>query len=753
MLLGPQKYNHRQLVKDLRGGDEDVCIFALRTIIQLERANLRNLDAIGELRSAIEGAQGNWSEETRFYANRALEHLAAIEKALSAPEEDEDLQTAELDPDDLRAEDPDVVVRCLRMIELQEAKEARGDILRMLREAKDPQLLVALLSAFGVVGEQSDLFELPRLGDNPNRRVRATYVGTIARIASEVAVGASIVEPFLKDRDGAVRARAIEYLGPADFGKVREALEATLASKEVADRAALASAVAAIRDDEVVSAIRALSEDPEDMVRLKLLESLDRADHPQKSFVIKKLGKDSSKPVRKVALEAQSRVDAERLLAMGGFQAPEGKRKGPTVEEALTGEELDPIDLEDLKKEDPTVKLQCLYKIREREYTRAHQAVFDLLGVTEDEEVLAVILRCLTVIGSARDADAVIHFLTHVSARVRAAAAEALVQLGPSNQILFLLLPMLHDDALEVQGVVARALRRFEMPEILRALGGMTNHKNTAIRRRTIFFLSHYSGDAVRATLQRMTRDSAPEVRQTLAARLIGLGDWADPILATMTSDPIEEVALTARQATAARQRHAAAGRSRESHPALDQLPQVAAEIETRAAARQLELEAEEKARREELAASAAAAKRRSGVGGIADDLTARKEREMIYLNRDNILAAMGKKLHGFVKSKAIQQREYDKAVFLVDKYAHLLKQGPTKEETGGLWGALAKMAGVEQQDERRARNEEKLRQAYIELAKVCRDLSYKQGVIHPELDIDYIELEQVERRIETLEG
>lgn len=761
MFFGPQKYNHRQLVKDLRAGDEDLCIFTLRTVIKLEKGNLKNIEAIGELRSAIEGAQEGWSTETRFYATRALEHLGALEKSFLSPhgDEDEDLSKAEIDVDELGVDDPEVVVRCLRAIEIQKETSATDEVARLLKTASDPAVLVAALGALGAIGEQTRLFELKKFNDNPNRRVRATYVDTIAALASERTVGAMMVEPFLKDADGAVRARAIAYLGVEDFEKVRGAIEKTVASKEVADRAALAAALTSITNDEVVAYVRQLAEDDEEMVRLKLLESFDRSDHPQKTFLIKKLSKDPAKPVRRIALEAQSRLDTERLLAMGGFQQPEGRANIPTVEETLAAEELDPIDLDDLKAEAPAVVLQCLHKIRERTHEKAHQPVFDLLGTTENEEILATTLRCLTVIGAARDTEAVMHFLTHGAPRVRSAAAEAMSQLGTKTQILFLLLPMVHDAALEVQGVAARAVLRYEQAEVMQALGAMTTHQAVPIRIRTVHFLANYAGEAVQKTLARMARDQAPQVRHAVATRSLPLEPWADQVLAELSKDPVEDIANAARYLISARQRHREDGRSYPQLPSLERLFEVARGIEEDWKVRRKELDAEEEARRKEVedAARAAAQTGKGAVEALAkkvgDDLTARREREMVYLARDNILAAMGKKLHMLIKAKAIQHAKYEKPVYLVDKYLHLAKQVGGKKEAGGFWGALKKAAGVEEEDDRKLRNDEKVRQAYIDLGKVCRDLSYQEGVIHPQLDIDYVELDAAEKRVEAMEG
>lgn len=760
MFMGPQKYNHRQLVKDLRAGDEDVCIFALRTVIQLEQGNLKGVSAIAELRSAIDGARGAWSEETAFYADRAQAHLDALEKSFLHPDElvEEDLSTAEIDLDDLASGDPDQVLRCLEMIRLQQETSARSRLLSMIRDAEDPELLVALLDALAVTGEATNLFELRRLDDHANRRVRATYVDCLAALAEDAATLERMVSPFLQDKDGTVRSRAVCHLGPADFSAVSAAAERTMASKEVVDRAALAEAMAAIESDEILPFLRKLCEDPEDTVRLKLLESLDRAQHPQRNFVIKKLTKDPSPLVKKVAREAQGRLEAERLLAMGGFQAPKGKENVPSIEEIHAQEELDPIDLNDLRKEATAIKLQCLHKIRQRAFKAGRQAVFDLLGVSEDVEVLTTILRCLTVIGAGKDADAVSHFLTHTEASVRAAAAEALNQLGKPAQILYLILPMLHDEALEVRGTAARAILAFQPNEVLQALGGMTTHKSVTLRHRSLGLLLHYSGDAITQTLRRMAGDPAPEVRLRLAQGPLEYHPWADEIIAHLARDPVPEVAQAARTAATQRQHLRAQGKIPPTPPPLGRLLEVARRTDQEAESRRAELEAQEIERLAQLEVEAQKASqvlKQKGVGGLAEkigeDISARNERQNILLNRDNLLVALGTKLYKYVKAKEIRHPDYERTVFLIDKYRHHLKGSEKKSEEVGLWGALKSMAGMNQDEEKTARAEEKLRQTYIELGRICMDLSYKQNVIHHQLEIEYIELEAAEKRIHEL--
>jgi HEAT repeat protein len=760
MFFGPQKYDHRQLVRDLRGEDEDVRIFALRTIIQLEKGNLENHQACLDLKRVIEEDIEGWHEDVRFYATTAVEHLEALDQSFIRPEDDgpaEDPAAADIEVDDLDSEDPKVRAFCLRCIVAQEHTAARSKVVAKLTSTEDPRELVGLLETLAVIGELETLYEIPRFGDHPNRRVRATFVDMLIGIAGDDASGDTMIEAFLEDADGAVRARAIGHLGKKKPDKVMAALDATVTSNEPSDRAAVAAAIAGLDDDAFIPVVRKLAEDADETVRLKLLESVDRADHPQKNWVIKKLLKDEVVEVKKKAHEAQTRIDAARLLAMGGFQAPPNASKNAqTLEDLHDAEAIQKIDLEDLKKEDPAIKLNCLKKIRQRADEDAHGAVVDLLGVTENVEVLAAILRCLTVIGSARDAAAVMHFLTHPDAGVRAAGAEALNQLGTPKQILFLLLPMLHDGDIEVQGMAGRAVRRFDWDAITNALGGMSRSDSPAIRARTVYLLSHYSGAAVKATLKRMARDKVAPVRATLARRPLPLEDWADEILEQLAGDPDEAVSTPARQAKVVRERLRAKGEPGPNLPALETIPNVAEMLEAQGSARRVEREAQEAASVTVDPELGPAGDGKTSIEAmamkVADDMTARKEREMIYLNRDMLLEALGKKVHALLRSKTVSNAAYDKPSFLVDKYRHLVKDSEEDDGGGGFWGAVKAMAGVQEEKSKRERNLEKLRQAYVELGKTSMDLNLNKNVFHNQLETEYLELEAVYRKIEAME-
>lgn len=747
-----QKYNHRQLVRDLRGDDADIRIFALRTIIKLERKNLnlqKDTTAIADMTRVIQELMPSWPEELRFYGTRAVERLAELDaQARQAAEplaDEEGFDPAQLDSPDAR-----VVVAALKKVEASGEKAALPKITEMLGRADDPQILGALLGTLAVLGEADALMAVKRLCNHANGRVRAQCVDAIEKLSKEPAITEQMVEPFLADRDGLVRARAIRCLGPTGFARVAKAVEASVSSPQVPDRAALAEALATIKADDATVFLKKLSDDPDETVRLKLLESLARSDHPQKLLIAQKLKKDASAQVRKVAKEAVGQYETKRLLSMGGFdmQPPPGVKNMQSLEEIAAQEELDPINPEHLKHRDPAVKLQCLHKIRARAYAEAHANVLALLGTSENDEILATVLSCLTVIGSNKDVESVMHFLVHQAPAVRAAAAEAVEQLGGKTQVIFLLLPMLHDKDITVRGVAARAMLEHPFEDLLAHIKAMAAQKAVGIRVRLMQLLAHYSGPVSQEILSRAALDPAPQVRGALVQQDLPFEPWGDALLQTLANDPVEAIKNAARSALAGREKRRQTGREGVAPPPLEKLLEVARTTLDEATQHG-------KAQEEARLAAAAAAEAAAGsalpgaLGKLSQDMEAAHQLDMLKGNRDMLLEAMGKKLYAMIKRKLASHRAYEKTFYVIEKYQHLSKSGKLKEEAaGGFWGKLKDMAGVNREEEDAAKLQDTLRKHYIELGRIAMELSYKENLIYPELNMEYIEIENVEKRI-----
>lgn len=751
----PQKFNHVQLIRDLRGEDPDIRIFALRTIIQLERANLRSgVGALEKLEEVIRAGAPSWGEEIGFYCQRALERLESIRRSLEEPQEelaDEDapIVLEELDEDDER-----VVVRCLKRIEAQEYTPARDPVRRLLKSTTDPLVLAAVLSALAAVGEGQDLFEIKRLGEHANGRVRATCVDAIATLA-EREVARQMLEPFLQDRDGAVRARAVLHLGEGDWDVVAAAVEAGLASDQVSDRAALAEAMGRIRADQAHAVIKRLSEDPEEAVRSKLLEAVTRGDHPQKLYVCQKLRKDPSDAVRRVAAEALKHHKTMQMLAMGGFdmKGPVGSNKPMTsLEELAEREEIDPIDLADLKDDDHEVRMQCLYRIRQRAHEPAHAAVLELLGVTEDSGLLAETLRCLTVIGTGRDVDAISHFLANPDPTVRAAAVEALEQVATPSQQIVMIVPLFHDPDPVPAGAASRNLLRHEQAVIEQHLGAMLRHEAPGLRARALAFLARFDGPRVRVCLEQGTRDPDPNVRLLLAGLDLPMGETGDSVLAVLEMDAIEPIRAQAAKNRVARERRSVRG-GEEARPGLEALRGLAEERAAigEAAARQRAEQAKEAAAEARARAAGEAGVDKSAMDAFVNRLSAaqEEEREILMARRDMLREALGKKLFQMIKRKQASNPAFDRYVFVIEKYLHIEKNRKKEaEKEVGLWGALKSFTGMDKGDADVARQQETLRRSYVDLGKTAMDLKNRENVLFGELHMEYMELDSAEDKL-----
>jgi len=503
-----------------------------------------------------------------------------------------------------------------------------------------------------------------------------------------------------------------------------------------------------------------LSDDEDETVRVKLLESLERNDHPHKVYVLKKMVKDPSLLVRRVAQETLSRYETARMLAMGGFksQLPEnfaGKKKVQSLESLQAQDELAPIDLEDLKDINPFVKLTCLHKIRQRTYERAYQPVIELLGVAENEEILATSLRCLTVIGTNADVEAIMHFLPHPSSMVRAAAAEAIEQVANKTQMIFLLLPMVHDKNPIVQGTAARAMLRYELDDLNAHMAKMFAHRARTLRLRFVQFLSNYSGDVVMGYFAKATQDTDARIRKSVAsAMFVQQDERAIRILDKLTGDAHEDVRIEAVRIKTAKER----GRADD----VAELPTLAQVLDV---ARQM-VERMDSFREEQIAEAAADRLRarqvqdtsdvnavQAFVNKVSTDVNTAKQLEMLKLNKSVILENMGRKLFRMIRSKEVSHEAYDKCVFLINKYIYLDKRGDTKEgDTGSLWSKLSKAAGVKQESEQSLKIRETMRKQYVELGRIAHEISYKENVIYSDLHMDYIELENVDKRLANFE-
>lgn len=744
------KYNYKKLINDLRGEDLDIVIFGLRTIIKINRGQLGSEDiAVPSLIKVVVELLPSWPEEVSFYGKRALEHLKTLERE-EVPDDHESLEDAPIDLDSLSSDNKRIVLDTLKKIEVQKYSDARELILGMLRSANDSLLISALLSALGQTGNSSDLFVVKNFTGHTNDRVRATCVAAIGGLSEDPHVVKAMVEPFLKDRGGLPRAAAVRIVAPIDFSLVEEAVNISIGSENVSDRAAMAESICSLECDEAVPFIKKMAEDSDETVRMKVLESLERGDHGQKAFILKRMVKDSSPLVGKVAREALRRYETQRMLSIGGFKSMlptdlPASKKMKEIEEMQGAEELDPIDLGDLQDPDPTLKLICLRKIRQRSYEKAYEAVVDLLGVAENVDILAATINSLTVIGSRDDVSALSHFVAHGASSVRAATAGAIDQLATKEQAMYLLLPMIFDESPSVCLVAGRAMKRIPEEEILMALNRMAGHPSKAVKITVVKFLSHFSGSGVIKTFYSYLKTQEPLIRMLVLNALFEQKDpRAAELLQALVNDPVKKISSEAKKFMTIKARPGFED-SQPELPPLSSFSRVLEQIILRSekeVGAQLAADASVKAEAEEVTEGGL-------VGRIAVDLTSRKELSMLELNRKVIHTDMGKKVYRLIQKKQVNHKAYEKTVFLIKKFKHQETSVPQKAaENKGFWDRIQEAAGIDKEDPELKKLTQKIEDQYAELGRIAFHLSYTENEIYQDLHMEYIELESVENKI-----
>jgi HEAT repeat protein len=744
------KYNYKKLINDLRGDDLDIVIFGLRTIIKINRGQLGAEDvAVPALVKVVVELLPLWPEEVIFYGQRALEHLKTLERE-EVSDDDESFEDALIDLEALSSDNKRIVLDTLKKIEVQKYSDGRELILKMLKTADDSLVISALLSALGQIGNSSDLFVVKNFTGHTNDRVRATCVAAIGGLSEDLDVVKAMVEPFLKDRGGLPRAAAVRIVAPLDFALVGEAVNLSILSDNVSDRAAMAEALCSIECDEAVPYIKQLSEDSDETVRMKILESLERGDHGQKAFILKRMVKDPSPLVAKVAREALRRYETQRMLSIGGFKSmlPQdlpAARKMKEIEDMQGAEELDPIDLDDLKDPDITLKLVCLRKIRQRSYQKAYEAVVDLLGVAENVDILAATISSLTVIGSGDDVPALSHFVAHGASSVRVATAGAIDQLATKEQAMYLLLPMIFDESAAVCLAAGRAMKRIPVEEILAALNRMAGHSSRAVKITMVKVLSHFSGSGVIKVFYSYLRTQDPSFRMMVLKSLFKQKDpRATEMLSALANDSNRKISSEAKRFITIKARPGFED-TQPDLPPLSSFAEVLDDIVLRS-------EKEVEAQLAEEASSRVEAGNVNEAGlveRISVDLTSRKELSMLELNRKVIHMDMGKKVYRLILKKEVNHKAYEKAVFLIKKFKHQETSVPHKAaENKGFWGQIKEAAGMEKDDGELKKLNLKIDDQYAELGRIAFLLSYTENEIYPDLHMEYIELESVENKI-----
>jgi len=121
---------------------------------------------------------------------------------------------------------------------------------------------------------------------------------------------------------------------------------------------------------------------------------------------------------------------------------------------------------------------------------------------------------------------------------------------------------------------------------------------------------------------------------------------------------------------------------------------------------------------------------------------------------KEELLESMGQKLWKRTRKGDIQHPRYEKPLFKLKKYMHLLEGYMATDEaakgTRSLWGKLQNAAGIKPRTERQIQLEREIRGCFIALAQAALQVHLIEGIVHDGFHGDYWKLDQLEQEIET---
>lgn len=747
----PPKINIKRVMLDLAQSDDDIRIFALRTVIRIESEDVAQLtDEIRTLRERIESSLGDWVEEVQFYGRQALDHLKREldhiddrERERSAPAESDEIDLSELESDDESR-----VMACLQRLAKEGDDYARPAVERLLKDTTDANVIALCLDALKEFGGRIDLFAFRDYLRHTNDRVRSSTVALIAALC-ETEVMLSLVRPLLEDPNRRVVCEAIVAVGLHEPATIAPLLEGMGRSQSEEDRVNLPAVLVRLNNEKYMAMIKDLAQDSSPAVRLKVVEALASSELEQKTFLLKILIRDGDKQIASRARMALQRDQTAKLLQDGSIE---------TSQVDMDIVDFSPkLDLEELKAEEPERQLACLREIEASDHAQAHDALVEFLGLTENRALLAEAIRVLAHVGSSGDLNVLLHFTNHDAVAVRIAAARAVAQLADPARVVYFLVPLLLDADHRGRGAVGRLLGRFGLNNVLSCLQAMVCSPRERDRQSGIAVLLAHGGPKVVQALGQVIRDPSPAIRRFIATELIRRPvDEAQQLLSPMTTDAdptVKAEAIKSLQILKRRQSSSAAPLP--PLPPLEQLLNSAV-----ASSDDLSIDDLLGGGRRKLSSSGIhrrprkdqSIRVRDWLGRNRLNLESSRELRELVRGRDEMLHSVGDKLWKFVKAGKIKNEAFDRPIFKIKKFLHLLEGQKASDAETGPTGFLAKIqnaAGLETRSQRAAQLEGELDGAFRELGRVLLRLHEEEGLVVEDFHDEYYNLDKMERAIE----
>jgi HEAT repeat protein len=540
--------------------------------------------------------------------------------------------------------------------------------------------------------------------------------------------------------------------------------------------------------------------DKSEYIRMEVLNLLGRRSEPAVEMLISQATSDPNLSVKQLAATL--------------LKTKHSRNQSPAHRIQLSGmvDTLDPDeplpDLSVLQGCDVAFQVATLKKVAEQFTDDAYEYVCQLLETSTDTELTVHSIKALAAIGGQSDFHRLRDFLDSSNDVIKMAAIEGVSQIASPQDLLTYVTPQLRSESAAVKDVAMRNLMRFKPQILLGHFNRLLQAKNLSVKIIGIYALSCFSGDTVQKLLMSVSTVNHPDIRFNLARALKNRKeDWSLQLLSKMAVDSDNRVALAA-QSSLAHLRGDKAAKIKDSPASPPPSPSVNVphSVETGVPSSAISpssfggsLFSQGQSYKDGDSGIGAAIERAarpvSAIGDIAnlkeaqaeqiseDDMlsksfvgnlanlvstsptmstlfgklsdkksSAMKELSELDKKQRAIFETMGRKVYDLCEKKVIDEPEFTKAVFVVQKHLKLQKeqkeQKGQKADTSG--GFLLSLLGGDSSTSTSGSNVA-LKQQFVYLGKTAYRLRQNGGLQIPELSESYLDIQALEERISQL--
>lgn len=340
---------------------------ALSTISKLAPQECRLLTPSMELiELELATLEGHEDPDVRDLVNKALDYLHAHCSGVEASSVW--MLTDFFDPDPLR--------RAAAALGFGNSKDnsCYPTILKALITEKDPEVLVAFISALGLIGSEQTCSLLEVFLYHNEVRIRSAALEAISNIGGEEQI-LTMITPRILDPNHKIQLKAHHALESLGMGPILSLLAKKITSDSALEREQGVSLLAFLKGESILELINISANDPLPSLRLKTVEILEYYGDPEIRPILSRLTQDKDIEVSERAILAESRFQESpdtRLLDLSVLGS-EPKTPAPDPSTDQVPEETDDSNPQDLDEELDKV----IFTIGEKSYQLIQQGFIE----------------------------------------------------------------------------------------------------------------------------------------------------------------------------------------------------------------------------------------------------------------------------------------------------------------------------------------------------------------------------------------